>query len=295
MKYYNNYEEIKKLQPSRVRDCFRVCALNGLSTIDKIRGIQDELNKPRVQFIYIHHVFKDEEKNLDKLLKQLALNHCFISYSDAINIILKRQIDKPYISISSDYGLKNNFRAAEILNAYGAKACFFINPLITGNTNFETIKAFCRDKLRFPPVSFLNWSDIEQLLKMGHEVGSHTMSHINMAKSSEEILIEECCKSYEILKEKCGDVKHFAFPYGRFFYFNEIARKTVFASGFFSCASAERGCHVNPDKSISNEELCILRDHILLNWNLNHVLFFLARNSRQAQLGTTIFHIKKHI
>ena len=80
----------------------------------------------------------------------------------------------------------------------------------------------------------------------------HTMDHINIAKTATEDIVEDCRKSIDILKSRCGDVKHFAFPYGRFFHFSEIGRKAVFASGFASCASAERGCHVNPDRDISN-------------------------------------------
>jgi peptidoglycan/xylan/chitin deacetylase (PgdA/CDA1 family) len=292
MKYYDTYKEIKSLKHIGIRGHMRTFALNAISIIERIKRVQNDLNRNRVQFLYIHHVFKDEEKKLDVLLKQLALNHSFISYSNAVDKILNRTIDKSYIAISSDDGFKNNLRAAEILDNNGAKACFFINPKIIGISNYETIKTFCRVRLKFPPVEFLNWKDVELLQKMGHEIGSHTMEHINIAKSSTESIIEDCSKSFEILKYKCGDVKHFAFPYGRFIHFNEIGRKAVFANGFVSCASAERGCHVNPDKKILNEELCILRDHVLLDWNINHVLYFLANNSRKASPQNNYFPYK---
>jgi len=293
MKYYDNYSEIKSLQPFSIRGHVRTIALNGLSFIDKIRGIQNDLSKDRIQFLYIHHVFKDEEKKLDHLLKQLALNHSFISYSDAVNKILNKAIDKPYITVSSDDGFKNNLRAAEILDENGVKACFFVSPGIINNSDYETIKTFCRMRIKFPPVEFLNWNDIERLQKMGHEIGSHTMDHINIAEAKIEKIIEDCNMSIEVLKSKCGDVKHFAFPYGRFFHFSEIGRKAVFASGFVSCASAERGCHVNPDKSILNEELCILRDHVILDWSIDHVLYFLAKNSRKANPQNNYFPYDK--
>ena len=288
-KYYDTYKEIKSIQPFGLRGRLRTYALNGLSIIDRISGIQNDLERNRIQFLYIHHVFKDEEKNLDLLLKQLSLNHTFISYSDAVSRILDRAIDKPYITISSDDGFKNNLRAAEIMDNYGAKGCFFISPGIIDIYNYETIETFCRERIKFPPVEFLSWKDVDHLLKMGHEIGSHTMGHVNIAETPKDIIIDDCNKSYETLNSRCGSVKHFAFPYGRFFHFNEIGRKAVFDSGFVSCASAERGCHLNPDKFISNEELCILRDHVILDWNINHILYFLARNSRNASPKNNYF------
>src|ERR1035437_1100222 len=292
MQYFATYKEIKKRQPIRFRGHIRNLALNGLSIIDKITGIQKDLSKPRIQFLYIHHAFKDEEKMLDVLLKKLSLNHTFISYSDAVTKILNRKIDNPYISISLDDGFKNNIRAAEIMNNNGAKGCFFINPSIVGEKSFETITNHCKERLNFPPVEFLNWQNVEQLQKMGHEIGSHTMAHINVAKTSKEYFIEDCNKTFEIIKSRCGEAKHFAFPYGRFFDFNEFGRKTVFECGFISCASAERGCHINPDKNLLNEELCILRDHVILDWNINHVFHYLAHNSRNAITQNNLFPYK---
>src|SRR5205814_3914219 len=124
----------------------------------------------------------------------------FISYAEAVEKILNSEIDKPYIAISSDDGFKNNIRAAEILNRYGAKACFFINPSIVSETNYEKIKKYCREKLNFAPVEFLNWQEIEQLQRMGHEIGSHTMDHIDIGKTPAERIKIDIEKSYEVLK-----------------------------------------------------------------------------------------------
>lgn len=289
MKYIETYKEIKSLKPEGLRGKLRKYALNGLCLLDKLYGIQNALNKPRVQFLYIHHVFRDEEIALERLLKSLSLNHEFLSYSDSVTKILEGKIDKPYICISSDDGLKNNIRAAEILNKYNTRACFFINPAIVGNTSFHEIKTHCKNRLNFPPVEFMDWKDIEKIQKMGHEIGSHTMEHINVAATEKSIFIDDCYKSFEILTKQCGEAKHFAFPYGRFFHFNEIGRDTVFDSGFISCATAERGCHVTHDRLLLKEELYIRRDHIVLDWNLDHVFHFLANNSKRAKSINNLF------
>ena len=97
MDFIENYKEIKNIKPTGIRGRMRGLALNGLCILDKIEGAEQHLNKPRVQFLYIHHVFKDEENKLNYLMKRLALNHTFISYSEGIKRILTREIDRPYI------------------------------------------------------------------------------------------------------------------------------------------------------------------------------------------------------
>ena len=293
MRYFKSYHEIKKLKPEGLRGKLRSYALDGLSILDKFNGSAHHLSKPRVQFLYIHHIFKDEEIKLESLLKRLAIHNQFISYSEGVSKILEGNIDRPYICISSDDGFKNNIKAAEILNEYGAKGCFFVNPFIFEKKEFAEIEKYCKQRLNFPPVEFMNWDDIGRLQKMGHEIGSHTMEHINVAKTERDIFIADCHNTKEILKKQCGEVKHFAFPYGRFFHFNEMGREIVFNAGFASCATAERGCHINHDQPLSNQELCIRRDHVVLDWNIDHVFHFLVNNARKATVANNLFPYSK--
>ncbi|MFM7852402.1 MAG: hypothetical protein ACKO96_10920, partial [Flammeovirgaceae bacterium] len=123
--------------------------------------------KPRVQFLLFHHVFKDEEANFRELLTLLQKHFQFISYSDAIQKILNREIDKPYLVLSSDDGFKSNLAAATILQEFGFSACFFVNPSIVGETDKKKISEYCDAVLNFPPVEFLTWNDIDTMLKMG--------------------------------------------------------------------------------------------------------------------------------
>jgi peptidoglycan/xylan/chitin deacetylase (PgdA/CDA1 family) len=235
--FVTKYSEVKSQKPANFRSYMRDMALTGLSMLaDKKR-----LDKPRIQFLYIHHLFSDEEQKLDNLLKKLSRTHTFISYGEAVIRILNGTIDKPYITLSSDDGFKNNLRAAEIMNRYDAKACFFINPGIVGETDVEKINQHCSETLRFPSVEFLNWDDIAKLQKWGHEIGGHTMMHMDIARESEQKVREDLHQTHFILKDRCGDAHHFAFPFGRFSNFSAAGRKATFDAGFASCATAERG------------------------------------------------------
>lgn len=281
------YSEVKKEKPTSARGYMRKAALDLFSLPFFLD--QTYLKKPRLQFLYVHHVFKDEEKALVDLIEFLEKDHCFISYSEAVNRLLSGKIDKPYIVFSSDDGLKNNLTAANIFKRYNISACFFVNPYTIEHHNFELVREFCRDKIHFPPVEFMTWSDLDTLLKMGHEIGSHTVSHVNIAACKEDLIKEEIVDSFNILNERIGNITHFAYPYGRFFHFNETGRQVVFKTGFISCASAERGCHISDGNQLKNEDVLLRRDHVLLDWSLNHLKYFLIKNSKNSSVESNFF------
>lgn len=280
--FIENYKDLK--QSKSVRDIARKLILDSASLAYNLTGAIEKASKlPRLQLLYIHHIFKDEEVFLRKLIEKLLKHHHFISHSDAVNRILTGEIDKPYISVSSDDGLKNNLRAAAILSEYNINACFFICPSVIGETNYEKVKAFSADQLHLPPVEFMDWGDVEKLQKQGHEIGGHTMSHVNIATCENPQLTDEIQQCYWEIKKQCGEVSHFAYPYGRYHHFTEKAKEIVFSSGFDSCASAERGCHISPaGTSIKKEDLFLRRDHVILTWPIEHILFFMARNAQKA-------------
>ena len=289
LRFYDYYKDIQNQKPFSFREKLRGYTLDALSMCNKIRGIEHQLVSPRVQFIYIHHIFKDEEKKFELLIERLAKHHFFIDYASAVEKILEGKIDRPYISLSFDDGFKNNMNAAAILERYGIKACFFINPSIIATTSFTEIELFCKEKLETVPIEFLNWEDVALLQKQGHEIGSHTMEHTNVANFDKNAFEEDCFHSFEILNKHCGSVKHFSFPYGRFYHFNEIAAQSVFNAGYYSCATAERGCHINPEKPLNHTQLCIRRDHVIVDWNPNHIFYFLSRNVVKANSDNNLF------
>jgi peptidoglycan/xylan/chitin deacetylase (PgdA/CDA1 family) len=286
MQYTKQYSEFSALQPRSVRSALRYAALSALDLKGRLLSGNDAaLRVPRVQMLFLHHIFEDEMEPFDRLLRELAQTHVFVSHSEAVRRILAGEHTEPCISFSSDDGLKNNLHAAEILERYGATACFYINPNSIGLSEPQQVAAFCRTRLEFPPAEFLDWNDVNALQARGHEIGAHTMDHINVAQTPIEAFREDLGLSRQVLLERCGVARHFAYPYGRYFHFSAAAMAEVFQAGFESCASAERGCHTS-EAPVVRDRLLLRRDQIVAGWPLAHNMYFIRRHARLRHLAS---------
>jgi peptidoglycan/xylan/chitin deacetylase (PgdA/CDA1 family) len=283
----------RELHPVTLRSKVRHMCLSALGRAWQYTGsIKAQRSKNRVQFLYLHHVLPDEETSFRHLLNGLKEHYQFISYSEAVEKIWNGNIDGSYLVLSFDDGFKNCLNAASIMNEVGAKACFFVCPPMISETNFTTIERFCRDRLRKAPLEFMTWADLETLLAMGHEIGGHTMTHANLGQTPLQQTQQELDESFMILKQRLGNIKHFAWPYGKFSCITPEAVQAVFEAGFVSCASGARGCHVVASADTSS--LCIRRDHVMAHWPLLHVNYFLARSSTRASAKDNDFVWTKH-
>ncbi len=264
------------------RQIARHVALSTLSSVYRLtQPMSLNLEHRRVQFLCFHDL-KDKHKNaFRRLVARLATKHRFLSYSEATGKILSGSIDAPYIVFSIDDGFRSGLGMAEILEELGARACFFICPSIIGETDPKKIEVFCKTRLHVTARPFLSWDEIARLLARGHEVGSHTMTHADLGKLPPAQIEEEVYVSYEVLSRRVGKVTHFAWPYGRLRHFSAAASRAVFKAGYISCASTERGCHVNGNRGFE-KGLCLWRDNMAPNWPVGHCLYFLARNSSRA-------------
>ena len=269
--------------PPDARQRVRSTVLTTLSVAARLSGrIARALERPRVQLIYLHHVFRDEEDGFRRLLETLARHHTFVGHSEAVERIRTGRIERPFVSLSFDDGFIDNLAAASILEEFGARGCFFICPGIVGERDARRIAAFCALRLQFPLVSaFLDWGDLRSLMERGHEVGAHTMTHPDLGGVSVAEAGREIRDSRARIVQELGFVRHFAWPRGQWRHFTSAARDETFAAGFESCSSAVRGAHVVAAPGPPSG-LCIRRDHVVANWPRDHVLYFLMRSSERA-------------
>lgn len=269
------------LRPTTSRDFVRNIALDGISFFDSCFGQSLKKSSPRVQFLILHHVFNEEVVAFRKLLARLQQDYQFISYSDAVARTLDGRVDRPYLAFSFDDGQKCSLQAAEVLEEFGASACFFVCPPVIGETNRSVIETFCRTQLWHAPVEFMDWHDVQQLQDRGHEIGGHTMNHVNLSAATPAQVCDEVGQSFEALAKEAGAPAHFSWPYGHFRDFTKQAADAVFQSGYRSCASAERGSHAAGKSVADASQLCLYRDSIVASWPIAHVLYFLRRAARR--------------
>lgn len=267
--YIEYSSQIKQSVKSVIRTKIRSLALDVLSLNNK----NSLLKKPRIQFLYFHHIFKNEEKKLADIIKSLSKHHSFLSHSEAIKKLGTGDIDKPYLSFSSDDGFKNNLKCIDIFNDYNISCCFFICPQFIG---LKETAAISKTKFHLPPIEFLTWEDVDILKKNGHEIGSHTMNHLRLSEITNQQIIEELTISKEAIETKLGKQPiHFAYPYGLKKDISNFALETVNNLGYASCSSAIRGAYTN--KVDITKEL-ILRDQVIFNWKQSHINYFLQKN-----------------
>src|SRR5262245_6344322 len=137
------------------RSLARSLALTGLAAVGRWTGLEANLRRPRIHFLYLHFVPGDEQENFRRLLRALSKDHSFISYSDAVARIYSGAIDRPYVTFSVDDGIRNGLELAGILDEFGATACFFVCDRIPGLESQSEVDEFCRLELEIPPTDFL--------------------------------------------------------------------------------------------------------------------------------------------
>jgi hypothetical protein len=268
------------------RGLARSASLDALSVAGELTGRTERaLARPRVHFIYLHHIFEDEIEPFRKLLASLTKTMTPISYSGAVDRCIKGPIDRPYLAFSFDDGMKNCVDASRVLEEFGATACFFVCPnAIAGNVDDERVRqwvTFARDRLHLPPVEFMTWNDLDGLRSRGHEIGNHTADHLRLSELPDPR--QQIEHGLATLRLRYGDVRHFAWPYGNFVSMSDAARGAVFATGHASCASGVRGAHVEPAGEAS--KLCIRRDHVIAAWPLRQIRYLLAKSAMAATAG----------
>ncbi len=114
------------------------------------------------------------------------------------------------IVITFDDGYKDNFtQAAAILQKFNLKATFFITTsYIEGKTKKKWRNGTQRE--------YMNWEEIIALSRMGFEVGSHMVHHIDITTLKDNELYFEFKVSKDVISEKIGKaIKVFSYPYGK--------------------------------------------------------------------------------
>jgi peptidoglycan/xylan/chitin deacetylase (PgdA/CDA1 family) len=142
--------------------------------------------------------------NFEAQLKYLASEgYHTIKLSDLAEYLISgtRLPSKPIVLTFDDGYLDNYQNALPILKKYNMVGTFFI---ITGFV----------DEGR---TGYMNWDQIEDLAIEGNEIGSHTMSHLDLRNRTRAMLNTEIVSSKLTIESRIGvTVKSFCYPAGKY-------------------------------------------------------------------------------
>jgi len=164
--------------------------------------------------ILLYHSINNDKSNLSLSLEDFEKQIKFLNKTgfqtvsfDGIN-----KNKKKTIIITFDDGYKDTYQfALPILKKYNFKAtCFLVSNLI-GKKNFW-------DSLRddFISKDLMNTDDINEWIKNGMLIGSHSHNHDDLTKLNKFDLEKDLDFSKKTLEDKFGiEINNFCYPFGR--------------------------------------------------------------------------------
>ncbi len=140
------------------------------------------------------------------------------------------------VAITFDDCYRDNLFAARVLAEHGLSACFFVP---TGHVGTDHVFPWDRDLPRMPN---LTWDDVRAMAEMGFEIGSHTVTHPDMAAVPLEQARRELQDSRKTIEDRVGrPARWFAYPFGGREHFRDERLPLVVEAGYEGCVSAYGG------------------------------------------------------
>jgi peptidoglycan/xylan/chitin deacetylase (PgdA/CDA1 family) len=130
----------------------------------------------------------------------------------------------------------DNLAAGGVLAEQGLPATFFVPAGYVG-----TQQRFPWDS-HLPPLRNLSWDDVRAMAGMGFEIGSHTLTHPDLASLPLAEAQHEIWDSRREIEKQLGrPVRWFAYPFGEREHFRDDLLPLVAEAGYEGCVSAYGG------------------------------------------------------
>lgn len=155
--------------------------------------------------------------------------------------LAKLQKKRPVL-VTFDDGFENFFsNAFSLVLRYNFRVSLFVSTdFINGNISFDHLFS---GKTKLNP---LTWAQLKEISDSGIEIGSHTITHPNLATLNDKELYRQIADSKKIIEERIGrEVKCFAYPYGAKRTFNRRTIQIVRESGYKEAYTNIMGFNTN--------------------------------------------------
>jgi peptidoglycan/xylan/chitin deacetylase (PgdA/CDA1 family) len=168
--------------------------------------------------------------------------------------------EKPVLITFDDGYLDVYKNAAPVLAEFGFPAAAFIVSGFVGKTNCWIV-----DK-KYSGQQLMGWQEINEIMKSGFTIGSHTATHPRLSHLVSEEAERELTGSKKMLEDRLGRrVDHFAYPYGDF---NESVVSIVKKAGYRTACSTRSGFNSINTNSFELRRLEISGHDTLSNFSI---------------------------
>jgi peptidoglycan/xylan/chitin deacetylase (PgdA/CDA1 family) len=215
--------------------CVRAAAFAGLT-----RAL------PRITVLLYHRVTDEVRDNLtvgvEQFERQMALVAAHCRPMSIEDVLACRSIPRsrvPLVAVTFDDGYLDNYtNAAPILERHGIPAAFFVSTGIIG-----TARPFPHDVKRGnAAIPVMDWDQLRDMRARGFTIGSHSVSHADLASIPHEALWSEVEQSRATLAAELGlERPVFAYPYGGRQNITTAAIDAMRRAGYVGCLSAYGG------------------------------------------------------
>ncbi|MBK7674457.1 MAG: polysaccharide deacetylase family protein [Candidatus Accumulibacter sp.] len=207
------------------------------------------LLQPRITVLLYHRVNDAVRDNLtvgiEQFDRQMSLlrRHCHVlSIEEVLASRTIARSSKPLVCVTFDDGYLDNYvHAVPSLLRHEIPAAFFVS---TGIVNSD--RRFAHDVRRGNPfIPMMQWEQLRQMCAAGFTIGSHTVSHIDCASESADVVRHELVQSLADLRRELGlQDCIFAYPYGGRQYMTQDRLDMVKQAGYSGCLSAYGGSNL---------------------------------------------------
>jgi peptidoglycan/xylan/chitin deacetylase (PgdA/CDA1 family) len=121
------------------------------------------------------------------------------------------------VSLTFDDGTTDHLLASRVLAEHGLAGTFYVNSGRVGSHGR------------------LAWDDVDELAAAGHEIGGHTVDHVDLTSVPPAEAGEQVARDRQAFLDRGYEARSFAYPYGEW---NEAAREVVVGCGFASARRA---------------------------------------------------------
>jgi peptidoglycan/xylan/chitin deacetylase (PgdA/CDA1 family) len=159
-------------------------------------------DKPGDRFAVSPRLFKAH-------IELLANHFMFVTIAHAAAIWRQcRRFPPDLALLTFDDGYRDILSIAPMLEALSIPATFFVPTAWVGQSNDW-------DRRAFTTRQHLSWGELRELIRMGHEIASHSCEHIRLTRLSRLEAIREMADSKAELQDRLGQQVHaIAYPFG---------------------------------------------------------------------------------